>query len=103
MDRETELEIHELHARICKAIADPKRLLIINELRHGPLVQQRRGLSGQAVQRGTLHGGFPVRQRQLHRRLLLQHRVQRSVLRVQRRQETPGHQRRVRTGAFRPG
>ena len=37
MDRETELEIHELHARICKAIADPKRLLIINELRHGPL------------------------------------------------------------------
>ena len=37
MDRETELEIHELHARICKAIADPKRLLIINELRNGPL------------------------------------------------------------------
>lgn len=37
MDRETSLEIHELHARICKAIADPKRLLIINELRNGPL------------------------------------------------------------------
>ena len=37
MDRETSLEIHELHARICKAIADPKRLLIINELRTGPL------------------------------------------------------------------
>jgi DNA-binding transcriptional ArsR family regulator len=37
VDRETSLEIHELHARICKAIADPKRLLIINELRHGPL------------------------------------------------------------------
>lgn len=37
MDRETALEIHELHARICKAIADPKRLLIINELRNGPL------------------------------------------------------------------
>ncbi len=37
MDRETEREIHELHARICKAIADPKRLLIINELRNGPL------------------------------------------------------------------
>ena len=30
MDRETVLEIHELHARLCKAIADPKRLLIIN-------------------------------------------------------------------------
>ncbi|MFZ8982309.1 MAG: ArsR/SmtB family transcription factor, partial [Candidatus Nanopelagicales bacterium] len=37
MDRETALEIHELHARLCKAIADPKRLLIINELRDGPL------------------------------------------------------------------
>lgn len=37
MDRETMLEIHELHARLCKAIADPKRLLIINELRNGPL------------------------------------------------------------------
>lgn len=29
-------EIYELHARVCKAIADPKRLLIINELRDGP-------------------------------------------------------------------
>lgn len=29
-------EFYELHARICKAIADPKRLLIINELRDGP-------------------------------------------------------------------
>ncbi|MFZ0324901.1 MAG: metalloregulator ArsR/SmtB family transcription factor [Actinomycetes bacterium] len=37
MDRATVLEIHELHARICKAIADPKRLLIINELRNGPM------------------------------------------------------------------
>lgn len=37
MDKQTELEIHDLHARICKAIADPKRLLIINELRNGPL------------------------------------------------------------------
>jgi ArsR family transcriptional regulator len=26
-------ELHELHARVCKAIADPKRLMIINELR----------------------------------------------------------------------
>ena len=34
MDRkELEAELHELHARVCKAIADPKRLLIINELR----------------------------------------------------------------------
>lgn len=29
-------EIAELHARLCKAIADGKRLLIINELREGP-------------------------------------------------------------------
>ncbi len=29
-------EISELHARVCKAIADVKRLLIINELRDGP-------------------------------------------------------------------
>lgn len=37
MDREVAQEIHELHARLCKAIADPKRLLIINELRNGPM------------------------------------------------------------------
>lgn len=30
------VEISELHARVCKAIADVKRLLIINELRDGP-------------------------------------------------------------------
>lgn len=29
-------EINELHARVCKALADPKRLLILNELRDGP-------------------------------------------------------------------
>jgi DNA-binding transcriptional ArsR family regulator len=29
-------EIYELHARVCKALADPKRLLIISELRGGP-------------------------------------------------------------------
>ena len=29
-------EISELHARVCKALADPNRLLIINELREGP-------------------------------------------------------------------
>lgn len=28
-------EIYAFHARICKALADPKRLLIINELRCG--------------------------------------------------------------------
>ena len=33
MDRKVAAELHELHARVCKAIADPKRLLIINELR----------------------------------------------------------------------
>lgn len=37
MDRETALEIHALHARLCKAIADPKRLLLIHELRDGPM------------------------------------------------------------------
>jgi DNA-binding transcriptional ArsR family regulator len=30
------VEIYELHARVCKAIADAKRLLILNELRDGP-------------------------------------------------------------------
>lgn len=33
MDQKVAAELHELHARVCKAIADPKRLLIINELR----------------------------------------------------------------------
>ena len=33
MDAQVAAELHELHARVCKAIADPKRLLIINELR----------------------------------------------------------------------
>ena len=28
--------INELHARVCKALADPTRLLILNELRNGP-------------------------------------------------------------------
>lgn len=32
MDKQVAAELHELHARVCKAIADPKRLLIINEL-----------------------------------------------------------------------
>lgn len=29
-------DINELYARVCKALADPNRLLIINELRDGP-------------------------------------------------------------------
>jgi ArsR family transcriptional regulator len=33
VDNQVAVELHELHARVCKAIADPKRLLIINELR----------------------------------------------------------------------
>ena len=37
MDRQTSNELYELHARICKAIADPKRLLIISELRSGAM------------------------------------------------------------------
>lgn len=37
MEQDTVREIYDLHARICKAIADPKRLLIINELRNGPM------------------------------------------------------------------
>jgi ArsR family transcriptional regulator len=33
VDSEVAAQLQELHARICKAIADPKRLMIINELR----------------------------------------------------------------------
>ena len=33
MDQDIPVQLQELHARVCKAIADPKRLLIINELR----------------------------------------------------------------------
>jgi len=33
MDQDVAGQLQELHARVCKAIADPKRLLIINELR----------------------------------------------------------------------
>lgn len=36
MPRADAVEIYELYARVCKALADPKRLLIINELRDGP-------------------------------------------------------------------
>ena len=36
MSRVDAVEIYELHARVCKAIADAKRLLFINELRDGP-------------------------------------------------------------------
>jgi ArsR family transcriptional regulator len=33
MEPGTAAQLQELHARVCKAIADPKRLMIINELR----------------------------------------------------------------------
>jgi DNA-binding transcriptional ArsR family regulator len=33
VDPEVAEQLQDLHARICKAIADPKRLMIINELR----------------------------------------------------------------------
>lgn len=36
MERADAAEMYELYARVCKAIADQKRLLIINELRNGP-------------------------------------------------------------------
>ena len=36
MARLNAADINEMHARVCKALADPKRLLIINELRDGP-------------------------------------------------------------------
>ena len=32
MNDDVAAELHELHARVCKALADPKRLMIINEL-----------------------------------------------------------------------
>ncbi len=35
MPRLDAADINELHARVCKALADPKRLLILNELRDG--------------------------------------------------------------------
>ncbi len=37
MDEALEAELHELHERVCKAISDPKRLLIISVLRDGEL------------------------------------------------------------------
>ncbi len=35
MSQATVHEMYALHARLCKAIADPKRLLILDALRHG--------------------------------------------------------------------
>ena len=35
MRRAIEREMYALHARLCKAIADPKRLLILDALRNG--------------------------------------------------------------------
>ncbi len=37
MDESLETELRELHERVCKAISDPKRLLIISVLRDGEL------------------------------------------------------------------
>jgi ArsR family transcriptional regulator len=53
MDRELIIEIHELHARLCKAIADPKRLLIITELRGGPLTVNELALALDLSQSNT--------------------------------------------------
>lgn len=53
MDRQTSLELHELHARLCKAIADPKRLLIITELRSGPMTVGELALSLDISQSNT--------------------------------------------------
>lgn len=36
VDDKTREEIYRLHANLCKAIADPKRLLLINALRDDP-------------------------------------------------------------------
>ena len=55
MDRQTSLELHELHARICKAIADPKRLLIITELRSGPMTVGDLALALDMTQSNTSH------------------------------------------------
>jgi ArsR family transcriptional regulator len=35
MPHDTARELYRLHASICKGLADPKRLLIIDALRHG--------------------------------------------------------------------
>jgi len=53
MDRDLVIEIHELHARLCKAIADPKRLLIITELRGGPLTVNELALALDLSQSNT--------------------------------------------------
>ena len=36
LDPQTRRDFYDLHALLCKALADPKRLLIINALRDGP-------------------------------------------------------------------
>lgn len=42
-------ELYQLHASVCKGLADPKRLLIINELRDGEMAV------GQLVERLELN------------------------------------------------
>ena len=53
MDRQTSIELHELYARLRKAIADPKRLLIITELRSGPMTVGELALSLDISQSNT--------------------------------------------------
>jgi len=53
MDRQTSVELFELHARICKAIADPRRLIIITELRSGPMTVGELALSLEISQSNT--------------------------------------------------
>lgn len=37
MDQQAKEDIYRMHAQICKALADAKRLLILNELREGEM------------------------------------------------------------------
>ncbi len=53
MNRDLAMEINELHARLCKAIADPKRLLIITELRGGPMSVNELALALEISQSNT--------------------------------------------------
>ena len=36
MEERLEREVNQLHASICQALADPKRILILYELHEGP-------------------------------------------------------------------
>ena len=54
-------EISELHARVCQALADPSRLLILNELREGPRSA------------GAIAGALGIAQPSVSRQLALLH------------------------------